>query len=221
MDTVSTPLIEAASAAGRAVARRNRRLRVILAAISLGMLGFGFGLIEFYPLLCRATGVQTAPNNPEIAAAAPRPTGRIIEVFFEKKVFDHLPVRFFPDEECQHAEVGIDHHNVYHFKNLSARPLHFRPIHQISPPVAGKAFGMKLCFCFNDQVIAPGETKDFEVVYTFAPELHESVTTVQICYSLHEIEDGSLRGDDKGMIESKVEGDGAIMTPGYRDGDPR
>ncbi|HYE06422.1 MAG TPA: cytochrome c oxidase assembly protein [Planctomycetota bacterium] len=204
----------------RPLVSRNRRLLLVLATISIGMGGFGFALSKFYTLLCEATGSQISPNNADVASAAPVATGRFVEVFFEKKVFDRLPVRFFPDQDLQKVQVGVEHKNVYHFQNLSNRTVHFRPIHQISPPVAGQHFGMRVCFCFQDQTIRPGETKDFEVSYTFAPELLAEVSEVRLCYSLHEIDDAD-RGSDRGLIEAKIEGGGAIVTPGYRADDAR
>ncbi len=208
------------SAERKNLVRRNRRLLIVLATISLGMGGFGFALSKAYTLLCQATGSQISPNNAAIAVAPAVATGRYIEVYFEKKVFDRLPVRFFPEQDYQKIEVGVEHSNVYHFQNLSDRPIRFRPIHQISPPVAGEHFGMRVCFCFQDQAIGPGETKDFEVSYTFAPELLPEVAEVRLCYSLHEIDDAD-RGADRGLIEAKIEGGGAIVTPGYRAGDAK
>jgi cytochrome c oxidase assembly protein subunit 11 len=219
-DVVTTRQIEAGSREGRAVARRNRALLIILVTLAVGMGGFGFALTRAYTLLCQATGSEVRPNDPSIASAAEAPTEREIEVYFERKIFDQMPVRFYPDVEYQKVKVGTDVTNVYHFQNLSNRTLHFRPIHQIDPPVAAKAFGMKLCFCFNDQTIGPGETKDFTVQYRFAPTLHENVSMVRLCYSLHEIDDASAeRGSDKAKIDQEVGADGAIVTPGYREGD--
>jgi cytochrome c oxidase assembly protein subunit 11 len=199
------------------VVAKNKKLLLILTTVALVMLGVGFALIPLYRSFCQAFGLQGSPNNPKVASAAPQHTGRMVEVFFEPKVYDGLPVQFFPDEMAQTVEVGVDVKNVYHFKNLSNETVHFRPVHQVSPPWVGKDFGMKVCFCFNDQTIGPGETRDFPVVYNFAPALEERVNTVTIRYSLFKIAEGAERTADQERIKSQVEGAGAIVTPGFDD----
>lgn len=197
------------------MADKNKRLLLKLIGVALGCLVIGFLLIPMYRSFCKAFGLNNSPNNSKVASAAPQPTGRMIEVFFEPKIYDALPVQFFPDEMSQKIEVGVDVRNTYHFKNLSNETVHFRPVHQVSPPWVGKDFGMKVCFCFNDQTIGPGETRDFPIVYSFAPTLEERVNVVTIRYSLFKIAEGATRSDDQERIKAQVEGSGAIVTPGF------
>ena len=157
---------------------------VALILVPVAMLCIGlFALRPLYLLWCKVSGTQLRPNNPEVAAAAGVHTGRVIKVYFEANVCDGLPVRFWPEQPSQEVEVGQDGHAVYHFHNLSDHVVRFRPIHYISPIAATPNFGMKVCFCFNDQEMAPGETKEYPVVYTFAPALDERIKTVSICYT--------------------------------------
>ena len=70
-------------------------------------------------------------------------------------------MRFWCEQPSVQVEVGREAANIYHLENTGREILYIRPIHQVSPIAATPHFGMRLCFCFNDQVIQPGETKTF------------------------------------------------------------
>jgi cytochrome c oxidase assembly protein subunit 11 len=187
------------------------------------MLFFLFGYSAFYTLWCRITGTGLNPNNPPAANAGPVVPGsaRQIEVFFEAKAYDHLPVRFYPSEPRVMATVGGDSTVMYRFKNLSDESVHFRPIHQVSPLIAGEHFSMKMCFCFNDQTIGPGQSSEFPVIFSFDDKIDERISSVTVRYSLHRIRDGEDRSLQQERIRKQLEAAGALsgdaktMTPGF------
>ncbi|MBA2480888.1 MAG: cytochrome c oxidase assembly protein [Planctomycetes bacterium] len=187
---------------------------VALFLIPVAMLCFAlFAFKPLYLMWCKVTGTQFRPNNPDVAAAATVHTGRYVKVFFETTVLDDMPVRFWADKTSAEVEVGADATNLYHFHNVSDHPVHFRPVHQVSPINASTEFGMKVCFCFNDQVMAPGETKEFPVVFSFAPKLDERVKTVTLCYSLFEKTDAESAEALQQRIKEKTGVDSAVVSP--------
>jgi cytochrome c oxidase assembly protein subunit 11 len=190
------------------------------------MLFFLFGYSLFYGLWCKLTGTQMNPNNPPSAAAlasasANGTAAREIEVFFESKAYDNLPVRFYASEPRVMAKIGVDTHVTYRFKNLSEQSVHFRPIHQVSPLIAGQHFSMKMCFCFTDQTIGPGQSAEFPVIFSFDDQMDLRVTTVSVLYSLHRINDGEAQSEQQKRVQAELEAAGAhlggakIMTPGF------
>jgi cytochrome c oxidase assembly protein subunit 11 len=188
------------------------------------MLFFLFGYSAFYSLWCKLNGTGMNPNNPAAAAAAVAPGAgeeRHIEVFFEAKAYDRLPVRFYPNEPRIVATIGKDSTVIYRFQNLSDEPVRFRPIHQVSPLIAGQHFSMKMCFCFNDQTLGPGESTEYPVVFGFGAGIDPRVTSVTVRYSLHRIRDGEAKSDWQKRIEQQLEAAGALsgdaktVTPGF------
>lgn len=172
--------------------KANNRLVLILALIAIGsMLFFLFGFRSVYRLWCEITGTRLNPNNPEIAAALPTTTGRYLKVHFESKVFDGLPILFSVDKPEDRIEVGRDAQNTYRVINTSDRELHIRPVHQVAPLNATRSFGMRICFCFQNQVLKPHEEKVFPVVYRFAPDLDPRINDLSLCYSIFDISDGT------------------------------
>lgn len=214
---MSEPATMAEPAADARASRPARnRFRLALAAVSLAMLAlFLFEFPKLYQLWCKATGTQQNPNNAQAAAAPAQATGRFIDVLFEGVPYNDLPVRFYPDQPELKVEVGVDTWNTYHFKNVSDHTVYFRPVHQVSPLAASLYFGMKVCFCFNNQEIPAGETRDFPVAFTFSPDLDPRINTVTIRYGLFPIEPGApLTDDQKRLQEKLMGGDGGVVTPG-------
>lgn len=193
------------------VVASNRRLLRLLGglAIGIGLISL-FGFTSLYSLWCKATGTSMRPNLPGVANAAPIDTGRFIDAYFEGRIFDDLPVIFTADQPIQRIEVGKETINTYHFRNLSDRTIRIRPIHQVSPINATRTFGMRLCFCFQDQTIGPHETKDFPVAYTFSSNLDARIRTVTLCYSVFNIADGVAPSPEMRRIEAEVKA--AIMA---------
>lgn len=193
------------------------RLAVLVAGLPvlMGLLAF-FAMPRLYSLWCTVTGTGMNPNNATVAAAPSVPTGRFVEVFFESKIYDDLPVRFWCAQPSVQAEVGRESSNVYYLENTGRELLHIRPIHQVSPIAATPHFGMRLCFCFNDQVIQPGERKEFPVSFSFSPKLDPRTSTVSVCYSLFSIKPGTARSADQLRIQKEVEATGGVVTPGFR-----
>lgn len=186
----------AAAAAGRAKA--NNRLLLILILVALGMgFFFLFGFSAIYTLYCKATGTAMRPNNVKIASAASVATGRFVAVRFESKIFDGLPLTFAVDHPQQQVEVGTYATNGYTVTNPTDQPLHVRPVHQVAPINATVSFAMRICFCFQDQVLAAHETKHFPVEYRFAPTLDARINDVALCYSLFDIKGGRVSEDLK------------------------
>ncbi|MCS6970935.1 MAG: cytochrome c oxidase assembly protein [Planctomycetota bacterium] len=199
-----------------ALASSRARLTLLLAGIPLAMAALAFfAMPPLYSLWCRLTGTGLRPNNPEAAQLA-QPTGRFLEVFFESRVFDDLPVEFSCSVPSLEVEVGREALVAYRLRNASDRVLHIRPIHQVSPVAAAAHFGMRLCFCFNDQTLQPGEVQEFPVAFTFAPSLDPRIATVSICYSLFAISPDAPRSEAQLRIQRAIEGQGGVVSPNFR-----
>lgn len=199
-----------------AIAAQGRvRQMLLLAALPLAMALLAFLVMpRLYSLWCTVTGTGMRPNNAAAAASAVS-TGRFVETFFEARIFDGLPVEFTCDKPSVPVEVGREAWNTYRLRNLSDRVLHIRPIHQVSPISATPHFGMRICFCFNDQTLQPGQVSEFPVAFAFAPGLDPRTTTVSVCYSLFAIDPGASRSREQERIQKQIEDSGGVVSPGF------
>jgi cytochrome c oxidase assembly protein subunit 11 len=187
-------------------------MALILVPVAMLCVGL-FALKPLYQLWCKVSGTQLRPNNAEVAAAASVHTGRHVTVYFEANVSDGLPVRFWSEQPSQDVEVGVDGRTVYHFHNLSDKTVRLRPVHYISPINASTQFGMKVCFCFNDQEMAPGETKEYPVVFAFSPELDQRIKTVSVCYTLFAKTGVESEDELTKRIQREVGEKGGVVSP--------
>lgn len=200
-----------------AIAMPRWKLALLVAGLPvlMGLLAFAV-MPRLYSLWCTLTGTGMNPNNAAVAAMPDAPTGRFVETFFESKVYDGLPVRFWCEHPSVQVEVGREARNTYWLENTGDKPVHIRPIHQVSPISATPHFGMRLCFCFNDQVLQPGEKQEFPVAFTFSPQLDVRTATVSVCYSLFSIDPGAPRSEEQLRIQRQVEGAGGVVSPGFK-----
>ena len=172
-----------------------------------------FAFRTIYQLWCRETGTQLSANSKAIAFAPSVHTGRFVKVYFEASVLDSLPVSFTARDAQQMVEVGQDGTNFYRFHNLTGRVVRMRPVHYVCPINASRQFGMKVCFCFKDQVLGPGETREYPVVYCFSPDLDQRIHTASICYSLFSLELTESDQELNRRIAATVGARGGVVSP--------
>jgi cytochrome c oxidase assembly protein subunit 11 len=166
---------------------KTRALWLLVCGSLIILFFFLFGFRSLYRLWCSVTGTGLNPNNVAVTQAPAVATGRYLSVHFESKIFDDLPVLFWAEKSTDRIEVGGDARNTYYLRNLSDQPVHLRPVHQVAPFHASPHFAMRVCFCFQDQIIGPHEEKSFPVIYRFAPALDERVNDIALCYSVFNI----------------------------------
>ncbi|MFM2090564.1 MAG: hypothetical protein RLZZ127_1053 [Planctomycetota bacterium] len=160
-------------------------LGLSLVPIGMALLGF-FAFPPLYSLWCELTGTGMAANNEQARAGAVA-DGRTIEVIFNQHA-TNMPVRFHAQRRILQVVPGQAEDNIFHFTNLSERPIRFRPSHSITPVEAQAAFKLELCWCFQEQVIGPGETRDFPMRFYFDRGMNDRVRTATITYTLFEQE---------------------------------
>jgi len=159
----------------------------LLGGFAVGMLLLGlFGFRQLYGIWCRLSGTQINPGQATTSESVPKggDLGQRLKVHFEGSAMDGLPVRFYSEYETVEMDAHGEGRTIYHFTNLSDQTVTVRPVHSVSPEGAGKALQLRICFCFNNQVLGPGETKDFPVVFSFGPELDERTRNVTLRYTL-------------------------------------
>jgi cytochrome c oxidase assembly protein subunit 11 len=166
----------------------SRRTGWRLAFVALAMFGFGFALVPFYNQICQVLGVNNlaaaepgAPRNTQVD------TSRSVTVELDGNVHD-LPWRLRPLEPQVVLHPGELAHAVYEVSNQRDRPLTAQAIPSYGPQIAGEYFHKLQCFCFQQQTLAPGETRKMPVVFTVDPALPKDIKTITLSYTFFEVE---------------------------------
>lgn len=174
------------SASDEDLIRKNQRLGLVVIAVVLAMLGLSFTSVKLYRLFCQVTGlggqaIQGAPGQGVVL-------NRDMTVRFNTDVSPTLDWTFKPDQPAVQVKIGQEALVSFTALNRSKKPLAGTALFNVLPEVAGKYFIKTQCFCFNYQMINPGQSVHFPVVFYIDPEMDkdpemETVKTVTLSYT--------------------------------------
>lgn len=166
--------------------RKNQRLGLVILAVVVGMLGMSYASVKLYELFCQVTGFGGKPVLGPAASGVI--SDREITVRFNTDVSPKLDWSFKPDQPAVKVKIGQEALVSYTAWNESAKPVAGTAIFNVLPESAGKYFQKTQCFCFNYQMIAPGESAHFPVVFYIDPAIEkdrelDTVKTITLSYT--------------------------------------
>jgi cytochrome c oxidase assembly protein subunit 11 len=151
------------------VRRRDLVVAAACGAFVAVMVGMSFAAVPLYNWFCRATGFG---GTTQVAAVAPTALGeRRVKIRFDANIGRGLPWRFEPEQTSIELRLGEVATVFYKITNQSARETVAQAAYNVTPPTAGVHFSKIECFCFSEQRLAPGETRDMPVVFFVEPAL--------------------------------------------------
>ena len=116
--------------------------------------------------------------------------GRTIKVRFDSNVAPGLPWKFAPEQNeitLRIGEVATVHYKVI---NEAARTITAQASYNVSPPTVGAYFNKINCFCFTQQTMKPGETREMTVVFYVDPSItkdrdQDVLNTITLSYTFY------------------------------------
>jgi cytochrome c oxidase assembly protein subunit 11 len=167
----------------------NRTLLRKLVVVAVLMFGFGWALVPIYRKICEVTGVNLLTGKDPTAEAKLRNTqvdaSREIVVEFDAN--RQGPWRFKPRVNHVTVHPGELVTVEYDLVNLESRAMAGQAIPSYAPMQASKYFTKVECFCFQQQTLAAGETRQFPVRFFVDPELPKDVTQITLSYTFFEV----------------------------------
>jgi len=160
-----------------AVAQKNTRTGLAMAAFALGMIGLAFASVPLYRAFCQLTGFDGTPLRAE---RAPGAVAGEIGVRFDANVHPGLPWRFEPVQNTVRIAPGARTTIFYRATNLSARPITGQAVFNVTPDTVGQYFNKIECFCFTEQTLKPGESVEMPVVFYVDPNVRKDDETKRI-----------------------------------------
>jgi len=146
-----------------------------------------------YRAICDALGINVL-SVAERAATGQGKTGRVstqvdtsrtITVEFDANA--RGPWDFKPALRSVQVHPGELATVMYEFRNKQDRTMAAQAIPSYAPRQATAYFNKLECFCFNEYTLAPGETKQWPVVFVIDPKLPKDVTTITLSYTFFEV----------------------------------
>ena len=169
----------------------NRKTVAVLLGVGVFMLGMSFAAVPLYDLFCRVTGYGGTTSVAE--TGSDRVLDREVTVLFDASKDRGFPWEFKPVQNRMKVKIGETGLAFYEATNKSDRPVAGAASYNVTPFSAGGFFTKIDCFCFNEQVLQPGETVQMPVTFYVDPEIMDDpeaslVHTITLSYTFHEIE---------------------------------
>ena len=171
-------------------ARRASRRDVVVAAACGAfvavMVGAAYAAVPLYNWFCRTTGFG---GTTQVSTGAPgQLLGRSITVRFDANVAPGLPWRFVPEKNSIDVRIGEVLTVNYSVTNLAARDTVGQASYNVTPPTTGAYFQKINCFCFTEQSMKAGETREMPVVFYVDPALAQDaeqngLNTITLSYT--------------------------------------
>jgi cytochrome c oxidase assembly protein subunit 11 len=159
---------------------------------------FGFALVPLYDVLCEATGFngKTRPGQtgswryrrPGMAAPSRIDRSRIVTVEFTGTVMPGLPWEMRPLTPSLDLHPGELQQATFLVRNTSDKTIVGQAVPSVSPGQAAQHFEKLDCFCFSQQTLAPGETRELPLTFIVKPEIDEQIRTVTLSYAFFNVD---------------------------------
>lgn len=153
--------------------------------------GLAWASVPFYDWFCRVTGFGGVPG--QVETASDEVLDKTIKVRFDASLNQNMAWEFKPVEreiELRIGETGLAYYEAY---NPTDKPIAGQASYNVTPYAAGAYFEKIECFCFTEQVLAPGERVQMPVSFYVDPEIVDDpdgkfVHTITLSYTFYEID---------------------------------
>ncbi len=159
-----------------------------LCTVILAMGTLAWASVPLYSIFCQVTGWGGATD---VADAAPGAVMQEVTVRFDASTDKDMPWEFKPVEHSQRIHIGEEGLAFFEAYNPTDRVIAGTASFNVAPFSAGGYFTKIQCFCFDEQVLQPGQRVQMPVSYFVDPEMLEDadarfVKTITLSYTFYE-----------------------------------
>ena len=169
----------------------NKRTIAKLGLIVVGMFGFAFALVPLYDLFCEITGLNGKTGGPYTydAATVQPDRSRLVKVNFVTNTNGGMPWKFWSEKGGVRVHPGELKEVNFYVTNTTDRVMVGKAVPSLVPIAATDFFHKTECFCFERQVLQPGETMEMPMRFIVGPELPRNVESLSLSYALFDVTD--------------------------------
>jgi cytochrome c oxidase assembly protein subunit 11 len=172
--------------------RRDLLVAAACGAFVAVMVGAAYASVPLYSWFCKTTGFG---GTTQVASQAPdHVLGRTLTIRFDSNVTPGLPWKFGPEQNEINVRIGEVATVHYKIVNEAAREITAMASYNVSPPTVGAYFNKINCFCFTEQTMKPGETREMTVVFYVDPAIvkdrdQDELNTITLSYTFYRLPD--------------------------------
>ena len=166
----------------RNVTKPNIDILKKLFMFSVIMFGFGYALVPLYEKFCEVSGINELQRPDKLTKTTKVDETRVIDVLLDVNVHG-LPWEFRPLQSSIQLHPGKLTEVLYEISNKSDETQIGQAIPSYSPKRLEKYLRKFECFCFSQQELKGGETRQMPLQFLIDPELPEDIHEVTISYT--------------------------------------
>ena len=152
------------------VSKKEKNKTVIqTVSVVIFMGAMAWASVPFYDWFCRVTGfggiTQVAEGGSDTVLS------ETMKVRFDASLERNMPWEFKPAQREMEIQIGATGLAFYEAYNPTDRPVAGTASYNVTPYEAGGFFSKIDCFCFEEQILMPGERVQMPVTFFVDPEI--------------------------------------------------
>lgn len=174
---------------------KNQKTLSIILLVVVGMIGLAFASVPLYNMFCAVTGfggtTMVAKNLPD------KVLDRTITIKFDANTSRNMNWDFRPEKHQETVKLGQQGLIAFVAKNRSTKPTAGTALYNVTPNKVGQYFQKIQCFCFDEQILTPGQEMQMPVMFFIDPKMNDDpdmddVTTITLSYTFFPAESEEL-----------------------------
>lgn len=169
--------------------KRKTLMKLVGVGVTMGALAWAS--VPLYDWFCRVTGYGGATDV--AVAGSEEILDKTIKIRFDASKERDFPWEFRPlqrEMEIRIGETGLAFYEAY---NPTDKPIAGSASYNVTPFEAGGFFSKIDCFCFEEQVLQPGERVEMPVTFFVEPEIVNDrdakfTHTITLSYTFYQID---------------------------------
>lgn len=168
----------------------NSKLALTIVTLLLGMIMLTMASVPIYKVFCKLTGYG---GTTQVATSFTTQHGtRTYKVRFDSNIANDLPWNFSAKQTDITVKSGQNAIAFYYAENYSDQPIIGTAVYNVTPHQAAKYFVKIECFCFQEQLLKPGQKTLMPVTFFLDPSIEKDpelkdLDTITLSYSFYRI----------------------------------
>ncbi len=158
-------------------------LKKLLLIVAI-MLAFCASMVPLYRQICEVLGI-TATRA--IAQNTQIDKSRLVKVDFDASLNKNFAWKFEAIEKHVDVNPGAIVTINYRVTNTMPYATTGRASPSFAPVEAGLHFNKVECFCFTNQTLQAGETRDMPVTFFIDPKMPSTIGAIALSYTFHDV----------------------------------
>ena len=168
------------------IRQNNRVTRWKLLMVVPVMLVFCASMVPLYRQICSVLGI-TATRT--LAESTQVDTSRMVRVEFVANLNKNFAWKFEPIDKAVEIHPGAMATVNYRVTNTLPYATTGRAVPSFAPLEAGLYFNKLACFCFSNQTLQAGETRDMPVTFFVDSKLPKDLAAIALSYTFFNVTD--------------------------------